>query len=301
MEITKSDLVNIVLPIKRNSGPSMANKCTQDIARVFNWTEGLGLIIFSPAHRITYVGGTEQIRDRVLNVQEIKSVWEALADYSGYHGANAALQIMLLTGVRPGEARHLNTSNIEFYDNEHQGNLNLWGDNLRFKVGIKGGKWGPNPDYALAWLQHKDPMWWTIPPELTKTGEPHKVPITDMCMEVLLPWLMKVDKPWLFNRGGKPVRSYMPVTKWVVQQTGITDFYPYAIRHTVADHLAQMGVDLETIKLVLGHKVEGSIRNYVQHRYDPKRLDVIRKWHHKLRGILGMEQETRILEGTFSQ
>src|SRR5262245_60660688 len=56
------------------------------------------------------------------------------------------------------------------------------------------------------------------------------------------------------NRHGQPYRSFRTTFERAVRQAGIADVTFHDLRHTFARRLVMAGVDLPTVKKLLGHK-----------------------------------------------
>src|SRR5262249_57562126 len=56
------------------------------------------------------------------------------------------------------------------------------------------------------------------------------------------------------NREGTPYRSFRSAFERAVRRAGIQDFTFHDLRHTFASRLVMAGVDLPTVKELLGHK-----------------------------------------------
>lgn len=90
----------------------------------------------------------------------------------------------------------------------------------------------------------------------TKNGERREIPINDAVRSALEKQVRRLDVPWVFynpETGGKWCdlkRSFYAA----LRRTGIKDFRFHDLRHTFASHLVMAGVDITTVKELLGHK-----------------------------------------------
>lgn len=92
--------------------------------------------------------------------------------------------------------------------------------------------------------------------DITKNGERREIPINDTLRQSLQAITRRLDSPYVFydhvtgNRYQDVKRSF----KTALRRAGIKDFHPHDLRHTFASHLIMAGVDLTTVKELLGHK-----------------------------------------------
>ena len=87
-------------------------------------------------------------------------------------------------------------------------------------------------------------------------GEARSVPMNDTLTMVLKSAkLHAAEGDRVFcNRHGRPYRSYRTAFETAVRRAGIEDFTFHDLRHTFASRLVMAGVDLPTVKELLGHK-----------------------------------------------
>jgi len=108
---------------------------------------------------------------------------------------------------------------------------------------------------SLEWKKHIDLKNDFILLDVTKNGERREVPINQTLREALQSIVIKMNSPFVFNdskghRFGDVKKSF----KSACQKAGISDFRFHDMRHTFASHLIMAGVDLVTVKNLLGHK-----------------------------------------------
>jgi integrase len=90
----------------------------------------------------------------------------------------------------------------------------------------------------------------------TRNGERREIPINDTLRGVVHGTTRRLDVPHVFYDSGKG-RAYQNVKrsfKTALKKAGIRDFNFHDLRHTFASHLVMAGVDITTVKELLGHK-----------------------------------------------
>ena len=70
------------------------------------------------------------------------------------------------------------------------------------------------------------------------------------------PLIRRLDVPYVFYdpATGKPYQDVKRSFKTALRKTKIRDFHFHDLRHTFASHLVMAGVDITTVKELLGHK-----------------------------------------------
>jgi len=91
----------------------------------------------------------------------------------------------------------------------------------------------------------------------SKNGEGRTVPMNDLLVKTLCRQKeeRRPKNPYVFLRpSGKPFNCIQAAFKSACKKAGITDFRFHDLRHTFASHLVMNGVDLATVKELLGHR-----------------------------------------------
>jgi len=89
----------------------------------------------------------------------------------------------------------------------------------------------------------------------TKNGEKREVPMNTLVRSTLIKVRKHPNSPFIFvNEKGKPYTDIRKSFHAALRRAGIKDFRFHDLRHTYASQLAMAGVDLNTIRELMGHK-----------------------------------------------
>lgn len=110
----------------------------------------------------------------------------------------------------------------------------------------------------------------------TKNKEIRKVPINDYLLETLVELKKNLNCDMVFTYKGKPVKTVRRSFHSAKQAAGIEDFRFHDLRHTFASHLVMKGVDLMTVKELLGHKTMTMTLRY-SHLSDEHKMNAVTK------------------------
>ncbi|MFC1667090.1 site-specific integrase [Candidatus Omnitrophota bacterium] len=89
----------------------------------------------------------------------------------------------------------------------------------------------------------------------TKNGEKRELPMNDTVKTALLRTLRHPDSPYVFgDKNGRPFRDIRKSFFTAIRKSGIINFRFHDLRHTFSSHLVMSGVDLNTVRELLGHK-----------------------------------------------
>lgn len=90
----------------------------------------------------------------------------------------------------------------------------------------------------------------------TKNGERREIPVNQTVKDTLNRIVRRVDVPYVFTdqKTGNRYRDIKTAFNAACRRAGIKDFKFHDLRHTFASHLVMAGVDLTSVKELLGHK-----------------------------------------------
>ncbi len=92
--------------------------------------------------------------------------------------------------------------------------------------------------------------------DITKNGDRRKIPINETLKTALQGIMRRLDIPHVFydTVTGKPYQNVKRSFNSACRRAGIRDFRFHDLRHCFASHLVMAGVDITTVKELLGHK-----------------------------------------------
>jgi integrase len=135
---------------------------------------------------------------------------------------------------------------------------------------------------------------WTIPSWRSKNGHAHRVPLTDLALEIIRPAFKAASTEFLFPGYGKDdaLRS-SSVGKAVRRsrdEIGIPHWTTHDLRRTAATYMADLGVPPHVIAHVLNHrtvtKAKVTDRIYNRYEYDREKREALELWESRLRAIV---------------
>ncbi len=108
---------------------------------------------------------------------------------------------------------------------------------------------------SLEWDKHIDLKHGFILLDKTKNGDTREIPVNQTVRFALQGITRRVDVPHVFiDSDGKRFKDVKRSFKSALRKAGIKDFHFHDLRHTFASHLVMAGIDLTTVKELLGHK-----------------------------------------------
>jgi len=121
----------------------------------------------------------------------------------------------------------------------------------------------------------------TVRAAYSKNGESRSIPMNDVLTTTLKAVKMEASTEGSVFRTpqGGPYRNFRTAFERAVQQAGLEDFTFHDLRHTFASRLVMAGVDLPTVKELLGHKGIAMTLRYTHLSTD-----------HKQRAVQALEQ-----------
>jgi len=108
---------------------------------------------------------------------------------------------------------------------------------------------------SLEWGKHVDLRHGFILLDKTKNGDRREIPINSDLRETLQGLIRRIDSPYVFvDKNGRRFKEVKRSFSTACRKAGLKDFHFHDLRHTFASQLVMAGVDLITVKELLGHK-----------------------------------------------
>lgn len=118
----------------------------------------------------------------------------------------------------------------------------------------------------------------------TKNNERREIPMNEAVRIALIKVRKHPDSPYVFcNKKGQPFFDVRTSFSRAIKKAGITNFRFHDLRHTFASHLVMSGVDLNTVRELMGHKSLEMTLRYAHLSPDHKKRAV---------DILGKQMDT---------
>ncbi len=114
----------------------------------------------------------------------------------------------------------------------------------------------------------------------TKNNEKREIPINDAVMAALIKVRKHPDSPYIFcGNDGKPFHDTRTSFFTALKKSGIINFRFHDLRHTFASQLVMSGVDLNTVRELLGHKsLEMTLRySHLSPDHKKRAVDILGK------------------------
>lgn len=112
--------------------------------------------------------------------------------------------------------------------------------------------------------------WWTMPAERSKSRRTHRVPLTQLALEIISSQKFAVSSSYVFPASRDAERPILlpTVQRTVMKLRPTLSFSTHTLRHTVATHLSGSRVPRVVLKRILNHRERDITANYDHHYYD---------------------------------
>lgn len=132
---------------------------------------------------------------------------------------------------------------------------------------------------------------WNIPPEDTKSGRAHPVPLPSELVDMLATLPRRRRCPYVFpGRDGAVMSGWSKRLRPVYRdwkEEGLEPWTPHDLRRTMRTGLTALGVDETVAEMMLNHAVGDELRRiYDKHGYPEAREEAARRWASHVFGLV---------------
>ena len=222
--ITRADVRAMMGKI---DGPVVANQVLASASAIFTWATKQELLANNPCRGVERNATVS--RERVLSDAEVPQFWEAFgkADLPG-----TALQVLLLTGQRPGEVTHMR------HDQITDGWWTLPGA----------------PDAEHGWPG-------------TKNGQTHKVWLPQAARDIIAELGNGEPAGFVFTDGRRPIKVLAGAMRGVCTRLGAERATPHDLRRTHGSTITALGFGRDAMNRIQNHREGGIGDVYDRHKY----------------------------------
>jgi integrase len=244
-DIRRADIVRVLDVVADESGLYSANRLRSAISAVWAWAMKRGAAESNPVVGSAKPLEKEQERSRRLTPEELRTVWAAT---DGTDAFGQLARLLLLTGMRRGEAGGLRWS--EVHDLDLPGRVRLELPSERLKQG-------------------------------RRMTEPLALPLSEAAADILRARRAALPEKAVYVFGAKGRTAY---TGWsaAIKRLAVRAELPglrlHDIRRTVRSGLGALSVPPHVAERALGHLPPKLVRTYDRHDYQGEIRDAMESW-----------------------
>lgn len=248
--IRRADVRDVLEAIVARRAPVLANRVLALVRKMLNFALDREWVEANVAAKMARPAA-EQSRSRVLTEREVQAVWEHL-DLAGDDSSSSGRQTRLARAALK----------------------------LRLITAQRG-----KEVLSMRWRDIDD-AWWTIPPDVAKNKQAHRVFLASAALAVLEE-IKPVAGPDYVFAGARGTRQ----RRGVLSGVAVDDLRPHDFRRTAASMMAASGIPRLTISKVLNHVETGVTAIYDRHGYDPEKQAALTWWSSRLMGIVSANRD----------
>lgn len=252
-EVTRADVIEVLDRLNKAGKAVQANRVQAYVRRAFNWALRKGKVAANPCALIER--NTEKAKERAMGDAEIKRFLTNLPDTEIEDAIADAYRLILLTGMRPGEAAGLAFANID----SDEKTIRLE-DTKNGRTHII-----PASPQVMAIIKRRRKA--TKSAYVFPAPRDHRQPI----------------RPDAFP---KPLRDAIPTLK-------VLPLTPHDLRRSFATGLARIGTPRLLISLALNHAITGVTGIYDRHSYQAELREWLGKWASHVDALVAQKKDAK--------
>jgi integrase len=267
--IARRDVHELLDRLVARGNPVVANRTLAAVRKMFNWAVEREILPASPAFSVK-APGQEVERDRVLDDDDLATVWRAAERLGGVAGA--FVQLMVLTGQRRNEVAGMRWADVDL-------EKKLW-TLPRQRTKADRSHEVPLSDLAMAVL----------------TGLPRKGTYV-LTSRGFRQVPGKHAAPDRLTDRDRPIGAYSKIKKTLdakiveilaedAAEQGMTGWRFHDLRRSAATGMARLGVPIFTISRILNHAEGGVTRLYARYSYVDEKRHALDAWARHVEGLV---------------
>lgn len=143
-----------------------------------------------------------------------------------------------------------------------------------------------------------DTRWWIIPEKKAKNGVHHRVPLSDLAIELITQlkkisgksrWLFPSDTGKSHMRGESIGKAVRRSDEKIFKEAKLKHFTPHDLRRSAATHMTEMGISRLVVSKILNHVDSSITAIYDRHSYDAEKRNALEMWGQRLNEIINDE------------
>jgi integrase len=263
---------------KQRGRPHLAVKLWAHLAALFNWCARKKKLADNPMVGVERPWEGAEPRKRVFSDDELRKLWTCdtrtiVADNKATiklgQIESAFLKMLILTGKRRGQ----------FMESQRKRGLSSmrWGQIKKTTIELEDGK------------KVEIEVW--EPPLGVRNKLMHAIPLPKLAQRILLGIKPKDAKPEDFvfpnpkTQEGDGINNNL--YDRVRRLSGVKDFKPHALRHTVETGMAKIRIKQHMRDMLLDHSSKrGSGKDYDHHEYLEEMLEALEKWANHIEEVV---------------
>ncbi len=268
VDVRRRDVIAMLEAIAEKA-PTAANRVLALVRKMYNWAVEHEICEYNPCYRLSRPS-PENTRDRVLSGAEIKTFWRTLN-----------LDTAPSTPDKNADAPESASSTWISHAVRIALKLTLVTAQRRAEVAH-----AARSEFDL------DERIWTIPAERSKNGKAHRVPLSDLALDLIKELMgLAGNSGWLLPspRGeGKEhvnAEALTRATTRLLECIDVPHFTVHDLRRTAASHMASLRISRTVIKKILNHTDKDVTAIYDRWSYDDEKRDALDAWARRLHDI----------------
>lgn len=249
--------IRTVIDKKATTGPVAARNLLAAIRHMFNWALERDLVELNPCAGIKLPPARK--RERVLDDQELRAFWAGLADSDMRPLMKIALQLILVTGQRPGEVAGMRRSEISG---------KTWTIPAERRGKNEKAHRVPLTSLARSLLEQAEV-------ENARLAARRRQPLPDEVFRFRLDRVMTVEALGRAVANNRSTLGNKHAPTW-------GHWTPHDLRRTCRTGLSAAGVSEEIAERTIGHAAQGIVAVYNQHQYDSEKAAALEAWERRL-------------------